>query len=293
MKAKLAMVAAACLLFVNACTMAPKTDAEKASYAIGAQIGSKLSTIATKVQMSSVIEGLKDKIGGKTARLSDDDMSKAMMQLQQAMQPNASAPAMDADTMDKTGYAVGQQIGTNLSTVKDDISLNQVISGLNDKVNGKTMKLSDEDMNAAMQAFQQSVGAAQSAKNLKDGQAFLDQNKLNPKVQVTQSGLQYEVITAGTGKKPKSTDTVKVNYSGKLIDGTEFDSSYKRGQPAEFKVNGVIPGWTEALQLMPVGSKWHIVLPGAIAYGSRSAGGLIGPNAVLQFDVELLEIVKK
>ena len=120
----------------------------------------------------------------------------------------------------------------------------------------------------------------------------LEKNKANPKVKVTKSGLQYEVIKEGKGPKPKATDKVSVHYVGTLIDGTEFDSSVKRGQPAEFPVGGVIPGWVEALQLMPVGSKWRLVIPGNLAYGERGAGAQIGPNAVLVFEVELLKIVK-
>jgi FKBP-type peptidyl-prolyl cis-trans isomerase FklB len=298
MKAKFAAALGLGLLVASACTMSPKSDDEKASYAIGTQVGGSLLRVKDKIQVSSVIEAIKDKIGGKPARLSDDDAKMAITNLQMSMQnPAASSP--DAPTMDKTGYAIGMQIGTGLARFKDDVVLGQVISGLKDKVEGKELKLTDQDMGAAMQAFQQKVGAAQAeqakaegAKNLADGQAFLDKNKLNPKVKVTKSGLQYEVLVAGTGKKPKLTDTVQVNYSGKLVDGTEFDSSYKRGVPAEFPVGGVIPGWTEALQMMPVGSKWHIVLPGAIAYGERGAGAQIGPDAVLQFDVELLKITK-
>jgi FKBP-type peptidyl-prolyl cis-trans isomerase len=278
--------------------MAPASDQDKASYAIGTQVGGNLERVKDRVTLKSVVEGLQDKIQGKTPRVSEEDMGKAMQALQTAMQAQG-APASDDAAKDQAGYAIGSQIGGSLVRFKDDLSLKQVVAGIKDKAQGKTLKMTDAEMSTAMQAFQQKIQASQAAgqkeasdKNLKDGAAFLDANKKKADVKVTASGLQYEVLKEGTGKKPKATNTVSVNYRGTLIDGTEFDSSYKRGQPAEFPVNQVIPGWTEALQMMSVGSKWRIVLPGNIAYGERGAGGQIGPNAVLVFEVELLKIVK-
>lgn len=131
-----------------------------------------------------------------------------------------------------------------------------------------------------------------AATNLSAGKAFLEANKAKAGITTTASGLQYEVITQGTGPQPKPSDTVSVNYRGTLIDGTQFDSSYDRGQPAQFQLDAVIPGWTEALQLMPVGSKYRIYVPAELAYGERGAGGQIGPNAALIFEVELLSIDK-
>jgi FKBP-type peptidyl-prolyl cis-trans isomerase len=297
MKAKFAALAGI-LLFAGACTMAPRSDDDKASYAIGTQVGGSLERVKDRLDIKGVVAGLKDAVAGKKSRFSDEEMSKAMMDLQSAMQGGAAAPADDA-AKEKAGEAVGRQVGTSLARFKDSLSLRQVVAGLQDKASGKPLKLTDQEMSTAMQAFQQKAQAAQMAgqkesgeKNLKEGAAYLEKNKKNPKVAVTASGLQYEVLKAGTGKKPKASSTVRVHYVGTLIDGTEFDSSVKRGQPAEFPVNGVIPGWTEALQMMPVGSKWRIVLPGAIAYGDRGAGAQIGPNAVLVFEVELLAIVK-
>jgi FKBP-type peptidyl-prolyl cis-trans isomerase len=138
-----------------------------------------------------------------------------------------------------------------------------------------------------MQAKQQERNAALGAKAAKEGEAYLAANAAKEGVVTLPSGLQYKVLTAGTGKKPAATDTVVVHYRGTLTDGTEFDSSYKRNQPAKFKVNQVIPGWTEALQLMPVGSKWQLVIPAKLAYGERGAGGAIPPNSVLVFEVDL------
>ena len=134
--------------------------------------------------------------------------------------------------------------------------------------------------------------ADHAAKNAAEGLAFLLDNKTNPEVISLPSGLQYEVLTMGDGEKPKATSTVRCHYEGRLIDGSVFDSSYRRNQPADFPVNQVIPGWTEALQLMPVGSKWRLFIPSELGYGEHGAGDMIAPNTVLIFDVELLSIVK-
>jgi FKBP-type peptidyl-prolyl cis-trans isomerase FkpA/FKBP-type peptidyl-prolyl cis-trans isomerase FklB len=152
---------------------------------------------------------------------------------------------------------------------------------------------------AVQQAFGQKLQAKREAemqaaaqKNREEGEAFLAANKGKPGVETTASGLQYKVETAGNGPRPASTDTVKVHYTGTLLDGTKFDSSVDRGQPAQFALNAVIPGWTEALQLMPVGSKYTLWIPSDLAYGDRGTPGPIGPNATLKFEVELLEIVQ-
>ncbi|HNX80081.1 MAG TPA: FKBP-type peptidyl-prolyl cis-trans isomerase, partial [Prolixibacteraceae bacterium] len=157
---------------------------------------------------------------------------------------------------------------------------------------GDSASISFEKANEIVSAYFQGAQGKIAQKNLEEGNAFLEKNKANAGVKVTPSGLQYEVIKEGTGKMPNDSDMVKVHYHGTLIDGKVFDSSVDRGEPAEFPVNGVIPGWTEALQMMPVGSKWKIYLPASLAYGER-APQEIGPNKVLIFEVELLEIVKK
>jgi len=157
---------------------------------------------------------------------------------------------------------------------------------LTDKEMGEMLNLYRKEAQAA----QQKVKAEQGEKNMQEGPKFLEENKTKEGVVVLPSGLQYKVLTEGTGKSPKATDKVKVHYKGTLINGKEFDSSYKRGTPAEFPVNGVIKGWTEALQLMKEGSKWMLYLPSDLAYGPRGAGGDIGPNATLIFEVELLEV---
>jgi FKBP-type peptidyl-prolyl cis-trans isomerase FklB len=172
--------------------------------------------------------------------------------------------------------------------------------GMKDAMAGGKTLLTEDEAHAVMMEMQTEVHKQQQEKaqqvgeaNKKEGSAFLAANKAKADVVTLPSGLQYKILKAGAGPKPAATDTVTVNYRGTLIDGTEFDSSYKRGEPASFPVNGVIKGWTEALQLMPVGSKWQLVIPTDLAYGERGGGATIGPNATLIFEVELLSIGEK
>ncbi len=199
----------------------------------------------------------------------------------------------------KVSYAIGLDIGQNFKTRAMDIDMELLIQGLRDSQKTEKPLLSSEEIQKVMTQFQQDMMKAEQEKRAVQGQgnkareeAFLKENALKPGVKVTASGLQYKVITQGTGPQPKESDTVKVHYRGTLLDGTEFDSSYKRNEPAVFPLNGVIKGWTEALQLMKVGSKYQIFLPSGLAYGDRGAGQVIGPNATLIFDVELLGIEK-
>src|SRR3989339_935978 len=201
---------------------------------------------------------------------------------------------------DKISYSIGADIGNNLKKQSIDIDPNFLTMGLKDAYAGNKTALTDEEMKQVIMEFQQEMMAKQEETNKKsgdknkaDGEEFLAKNKTKPGVKTLPDGLQYKIITEGTGAKPKATDVVVVNYAGTLIDGTEFDSSYKRGQPAAFPVNGVIKGWTEALQLMNVGSKWELYIPSALAYGEQGAGGTIGPNSVLIFTVELIDIQKE
>ena len=201
---------------------------------------------------------------------------------------------------DKISYVIGTQIGGSLAPIKDEVDLAIVIEALKSSVDGKEPALSPEEAMEVQKAFAQKMQAKQAAKmqemattNKADGEAFLAKNKSADGVKSTESGLQYKVVTEGTGPKPAATDTVKVHYVGTLLDGTKFDSSVDRGQPAQFALNAVIPGWTEALQLMPVGSKYTLWIPSELGYGDRGTPGPIGPNATLKFEVELLEIVKQ
>lgn len=202
-------------------------------------------------------------------------------------------------TKDKVSYAIGLQMGMQLSTLKDKIDLDTIMVGIRDGQSGAEFKLSEEEMRTVMTAFQAEMQAEQQAQavlvasvNSEEATAFLEKNKTEDGVVTLDSGLQYKIIAKGTGASPTETDTVKVHYRGTLLNGVEFDSSFKRNEPVEFPVNRVIPGWTEALQLMKVGSKWQIFVPSDLAYGERGAGDSIGPNSLLIFEVELLEIKK-
>lgn len=198
------------------------------------------------------------------------------------------------DTMEQRfSYAVGAGFAKRLKAQGLDVDAAAFVQAISDVLAGRELRLSSDEMRAAADAYeekQRKEEAALGEENLRAGRAFLAKNKDKDGVVETESGLQYRVIRAGTGKKPKATDTVVVDYRGTLIDGTEFDSSYKRGEPATFTVNGVIKGWQEALQLMAEGAKWQIVVPPELAYGANGAGPKIGPNAVLIFDVELQSI---
>lgn len=198
------------------------------------------------------------------------------------------------ETRDKVSYSIGADIGNNLK--KSDFDLNPAFlaQGIKDAFGGKTV-LTDEEMKATLQTFQAEIQAkmatkqkALGEKNKAESEKFLEENKKKDGVVTTASGLQYKIIQAGNGPKPKTTDTVSVNYRGTLINGTEFDKSK---EPVTFPVEGVIPGWVEALQLMPVGSKWQLVIPPSLAYG-ENAPPMIGPNQALVFEVELLDIKK-
>jgi len=186
-----------------------------------------------------------------------------------------------------------------LSQQKDEINVDNVILGLKDVFAGQQPKLTMEEMQQVMMTFQKNMQEKQQAQvkavadaNAKEGKEFLAANKKKDGVKTLPSGLQYKVLQSGKGDSPKVTDTVVTHYRGSLINGQVFDSSYQRGEPATFPVNGVIKGWTEALQKMKVGDKWQLFIPADLAYGEHGAGQLIGPNAVLIFEIELLEIKK-
>lgn len=222
-----------------------------------------------------------------------------------AKKPTASAKAAPAvitlkDEREKASYAVGLSMGNSLRSQSVDVNPDIVAQGLHDGFSGAKPLITEEEARTAMTQLQKNVRTQQEAKmaqaggkNKTDGEAFLAANKAKPGVVTLPSGLQYKILKEGTGPKPTATDSVVCNYRGTLLDGKEFDSSYKRGQPATFPVNRVIKGWTEALQLMPVGSKWELFIPPDMAYGVQGAGGDIGPNSTLIFEVELLSIQGK
>lgn len=215
------------------------------------------------------------------------------------MPPNASTSAKKPESVEeRAAYSIGFMTGKSIAMQAPSLNIDQFAAGVRDAFAKKDGKITQDEMKAALMAYEEKMRADAMAKMEKDsseaqtkGAAFLAENGKTAGVTTTASGLQYEVIKQGTGAKPAATDTVKVHYEGKLLDGTVFDSSIKRGEPVSFPLNRVIPGWTEGVQLMPVGSKYKFTIPANLAYGDQGAGP-IPPHSVLQFEVELLEIVK-
>jgi FKBP-type peptidyl-prolyl cis-trans isomerase len=213
--------------------------------------------------------------------------------------PATAAPALNTPK-EKVSYAIGADLGNKLKSSSIDVDPTILTRALKDTLTGAKSAMTDEEIRATLtdltkdlQAKQATLNKEKAEKNKKGGEAFLAANKTKEGVVALPSGLQYKIVKAGTGPKPTAADTVVCNYKGTLIDGKEFDSSYKRGQPATFPVGGVIKGWTEALQLMPVGSTWQLFIPSDLAYGDRQAGPDITPGATLVFEVELVSIQAK
>ena len=201
-------------------------------------------------------------------------------------QTEPAAPAGDPS------YALGMLLAGNIKSAGLTINYDVFLAGMKDILEGSGGQLTEAQAQAVVQAAVQAASARKADESQARGLAFLAANRDRPGVKVTASGLQYEVLTPGTGAMPVASDTVTVNYEGRLIDGTVFDSSYARGEPTTFRLDEVIPGWTEGVQLMPAGSKYRFYMPSELAYGARGAGGVIGPNEVLIFDVELISFTK-
>jgi FKBP-type peptidyl-prolyl cis-trans isomerase FklB len=205
----------------------------------------------------------------------------------------ANKPQSDKE---RFSYAVGLQVGQSMKHQGAEIDSKALVQGVQDGLSGAPAKLTDEEIKAAVQAQHQRRAAEREVlakKNLEAGQAFLAENKKKEGVITLPSGLQYKVLKDGKGKQPKTSDTVEVHYRGTLLNGTEFDSSYKRNQTATFPVGGVIQGWQEVLPLMKEGAKWQVWVPANLAYGERGAGRAIGPNEMLEFEIELLAVKNK
>jgi len=238
-------------------------DKEKASYAIGTNVGASLKREGGEIDQAALVQGLKDAL---------------------------------SDNKAKSSYAIGANVGASLKRQGVDVEPAALAEGVKDALAGTQSRLSQEEVHAVMTRLQQNMQSKHDAlqkaaadKNKREGEAFLAKNKKEPGVTTTASGLQYMIVKEGTGRTATLADTVTANYRGTLIDGTEFDSSYKRGEPAKFPVSGVIPGWTEILQRMKVGSKYKVFIPSNLAYGEKGAGQQIGPNATLIFEIELLD----
>ncbi|HHT9808169.1 TPA: macrophage infectivity potentiator Mip [Legionella pneumophila] len=204
-----------------------------------------------------------------------------------------------ATDKDKLSYSIGADLGKNFKNQGIDVNPEAMAKGMQDAMSGAQLALTEQQMKDVLNKFQKDLMAKRTAEfnkkadeNKVKGEAFLTENKNKPGVVVLPSGLQYKVINSGNGVKPGKSDTVTVEYTGRLIDGTVFDSTEKTGKPATFQVSQVIPGWTEALQLMPAGSTWEIYVPSGLAYGPRSVGGPIGPNETLIFKIHLISVKK-
>lgn len=217
-----------------------------------------------------------------------------------AVQVSAQEPLALKTQKDKVSYTLGVEVARSFQSQGIAVDPNLVVKGLTDALAGEKLLMTDGDLSATMSAFQQEMRQKQAQArsvaaegNKKAGAAFLAENAKKEGVVTLPSGLQYKILKAAEGKKPTEGDTVVCNYRGTLIDGTEFDSSYKSGRPATFGLKGVIPGFREALQLMPVGSKWQFFIPSDLAYSERGAGNAIGPNATLVFEIELISIQDK
>jgi len=227
-----------------------------------------------------------------TGQLAAQDKPLKKLEPIKKSEPAEKAPAgkkVDFKNVgEKVGYIYGTNIGASLKMLPIEVDVNMLARGVRDAIAGEPPALSDEQIEATMQEFQLAVDAA----NKKQEESFLASNKKKDGVKTLPSGLQYKILKKGTGPKPKSEDTVVANYRGTLLNGAEFDSSYKRGEPAEFEVTGVIKGWTEALQLMEEGSKWELYVPAKLAYGARGKPP-IGPNTMLIFEVELVKVAKQ
>lgn len=276
------------------------TEREKVGYAIGIDVASSFEPIASEVDVAALRRAVENAFAGKEALLSQEEAQKTDQALRTVMMaksgqqvpgvaPGSQPPALDRE---KVGLMLGSYaIGPSLSPIREDLDLDSVFQAITTVFAKGTPLMDRQQAQATLQAFSTAKQAAAGANNRKAGNEFLAKNKTQPGVVTTASGLQYQVLRAGSGERPIASSRVRVNYEGKLLDGTVFDSSYQHGEPAEFGLGQVIPGWTEGLALMPVGSKYRFWIPSELAYGSNGTqSGPIGPDATLTFDVELLAI---
>jgi FKBP-type peptidyl-prolyl cis-trans isomerase FkpA len=281
---------------------------EKLGYAIGIDVANSFAPISSEIDLAALRRGVTNAFEGKQPLISQDEAQKTDQALRQAMAaksgqpvpgvaPGTAPPKVDRE---KVGLMLGSYaVGPSLAPLKDDVDLDALFDAVSTTFNKGTPKMTAEQAKATLEGFMsakqaemQVKTAAQAGTNRTEGNAFLAKNKTVPGVVTTASGLQYQVLRPGSGERPMPTSKVRVNYEGKLLDGTVFDSSYQRGQPVEFGLDQVIKGWTEGVSLMPVGSKYRFWIPGELAYGEQGTqGGPIGPNATLTFDVELLNVL--
>jgi len=288
-------------------TSALNSQQEKIGYAIGLDVAKSFEPIADEIDQAALRHAVTNAFEGKQPLITQEEAQKTDQALRTAMAVKAGqpvpgmAPGTPAPKVDreKVGLMLGSYaVGPSLAQLKNDLDLDAMFDAIKTAFAKGTPKMTAEQAQATMEGFMAAQQAQMQAKaaalgdtNRREGNDFLAKNKTQPGVVTTASGLQYQVIRPGTGERPFASSKVKVNYEGKLLDGTVFDSSYQRGQPIEFGLDQVVKGWSEGVQLMPVGSKYRFWIPGELAYGEQGTpGGPIGPNATLSFDVELLGI---
>jgi len=277
------------------------TDREKVSYAIGLDVARSFEPVAQDIDLNALQRAIANAFAGGKPLLSDEQTQATDSALRTSlaarngqpvpgMAPGSQPPAINKENV---GLMLGDRaVGPSLVRIKEDIELPVLIQAVRTVFEKGTPLMSQQDAAATLQAFGTAKQASVAGKNRDQGNAFLAENKKQKGVVTTASGLQYMVLRQGSGERPTATSKVRVNYEGKLLDGQVFDSSYGRGEPAEFGLNQVVAGWTEGLQLMPIGSKYRFWIPSNLAYGSNGTpGGPIGPDATLTFDVELLGIL--
>lgn len=293
-------------VFAQAANPAPRTalvtEREKVSYAVGLDVGQSFEPVADFIDAAAFERAVRNAFAGGKPLISEDEAKTVDASLRSNMAARQGAPAPGrppgaqppAVSKEKVGLMLGSYaVGPALASLKDDIDLAVLMQGLRTSLAKEPPLLSPQEAQATMQAFMSSKRGSTGARNRAAGAAFLGKNKTEKGVITTPSGLQYMVLRQGNGARPLPTSRVRVNYEGKLLDGTVFDSSYQRGVPAEFGLDKVIAGWTEGLALMPVGGKYRFWIPSSLAYGAEGTqGGPIGPDATLTFDVELMGILQ-
>ena len=280
------------------------TERDRVSYMVGHDIGSSLRPAAADLDLAAFERAVRHAVEGGEPLISPEDAEQVGQALLMKMaQAAGQAPAdleVPAIDPEKAGLLFGADIGRSLQPLADEVDLDIAIAAMRATFAGQPLAMDEAALDSTRSAFgarMQAMAAEQMKAvadgNQQDGEAFLAENRTQKGVFTTGSGLQYRVLRQGAGERPRAGDRVRVNYEGQLLDGTVFDSSYERGQPAEFGLQQVIPGWTEGLQLMPVGAKYRFWIPGELGYGrAGTPGGPIGPNATLVFDVELQAIVE-
>jgi FKBP-type peptidyl-prolyl cis-trans isomerase len=265
---------------------APKTEFEKIGYAVGLNLGSSIKQNNLPADPDFVGRAAKSVQTGAPALLTDKEVNDVLKSLPAGPANLAADDTHFKNVRQEVGYAVGASFGKRMKRMGVDLDVDNLVKGLKDALAGGPTLLTTNEIKDILTRLQ----AELPAKSLKAGQNFLEKNKSQAGVKVLDDGLQYKVINLGNGPKPKLTDTVSVNYRGTFFDGDEFDAS-PPGSPIKFPLTGVIPGWTEILQLMPTGSKWQVYIPSDLAYGPRGQAPKISPNSTLIFDIELLSIV--